>query len=78
MVLTQLTSVIYSVMHHIFTFNGFEMLQQWIYTNVTILPLIPAIIIVGGIIIFTLTYVSWRKYRAEQEKNHRKKDKMID
>ena len=46
--------------------------------QVAILPLIPAIIIVGGIIICTLSYVSWRKYRAEIEKKQRDNDKMID
>lgn len=63
MVLLQMTSVFKFVMNNM---------------QVAILPLIPAIIIVGGIIICTLSYVSWRKYRAEIEKKQRDNDKMID
>lgn len=63
MVLLQITSVFRFFMNNI---------------QAAILPLIPAIIIVGGIIIFTLSYVSWRKYKAETEQKQRENDKMID
>lgn len=60
---------------------GIKGFQQWIYSNTVLLPLIPAIIIVGGFIIFTLSYVSWRKYKAERQKTREtkeKKDKIVD
>ncbi|WP_339227987.1 sporulation protein YpjB [Oceanobacillus sp. FSL K6-2867] len=44
-----------------------------------ITPLIWAAIIIGGCITLTLSYVSWRKYRAEvKAKEARNKDKLVD
>ncbi|WP_231514813.1 sporulation protein YpjB [Oceanobacillus salinisoli] len=40
-------------------------------------PFLWAVIIIGGSIGITLSYVSWRKYKGEQ-KYRKKKDKMID
>ncbi|GEM_PF-4161468 len=60
------------------TILGIKQLQQWIYTNVELLPLIPAVIIVGGLIIITLTYVSWRKYKGQNKKNKQKDDNLVD
>ena len=57
---------------------GMKGFPLWVYANAEFLPLIPAIIIVGGLIILTLSYVSWRKYKAEAEKFNRKKDKSVD
>ncbi|HLR79966.1 MAG TPA: sporulation protein YpjB [Bacillota bacterium] len=45
--------------------------------NAEMIPFYWMIIIVGGCIAITLTYVSWRKYRGEQKKRL-KKDKNID
>ena len=57
---------------------GMKGFPLWVYANAELLPLIPAIIIVGGLIILTLSYVSWRKYKGEAEKLKRKKDKTVD
>lgn len=40
-------------------------------------PIIWGIIIIAGSIGITLSYVSWRKYKAEQS-SEKKRDKMID
>lgn len=45
--------------------------------NIGIIPLMWTVAIVGGSIAITLSYVSWRKYKAEQ-KRKAKKDKLID
>ncbi|GAA0423055.1 hypothetical protein JUJ52_14895 [Virgibacillus sp. AGTR] len=45
--------------------------------NGDLLPLIWTVIIVGGCIGITLTYVSWRKYKGESRKKA-KKDKIVD
>ncbi|MBU5265431.1 hypothetical protein KQI21_00825 [Virgibacillus proomii] len=45
--------------------------------NGGIIPLIWIVIIVGGCIGITLTYVSWRKYKGEAEKRN-KQDKTVD
>lgn len=60
------------------TILGISQLQQWIYTNVELLPLIPAVIIVGGLIIVTLSYVSWRKYKGQNQKIKEKDDNIVD
>ncbi|GEN85352.1 sporulation protein YpjB [Oceanobacillus sp. FSL W8-0428] len=43
-------------------------------------PFILGVIIVGGCIIITLSYVSWKKYKGEQvgNKSVRKNDKSVD
>ena len=53
---------------------------QWVYANVELLPLFPALLIVGGFILITLSYVSWRKYKGEKEKAAKKegRDKIVD
>ena len=48
-------------------------LFQWIFINAEFLPLIPGLLVVGGLIICTLSYVSWRKYKAEKQKVKQKK-----
>ncbi|WP_405101833.1 sporulation protein YpjB [Oceanobacillus sp. FSL H7-0719] len=60
------------------TFLGIGQLQQWIFANVELLPLIPAVIIVGGLIILTLSYVSWRKYKGQSQKIKQKDDNLVD
>ncbi|WP_337020366.1 sporulation protein YpjB [Oceanobacillus massiliensis] len=45
--------------------------------QIVIAPFIWTAIIVGGSIIVTLSYVSWRKYKAEA-KEVGKKDKSVD
>lgn len=80
-----LTSFLYSIIS-IESFNillvpafiGIKQFHQWIYANAELLPLVPAIIIVGGLIILTLIYVSWRKYKGEIEKLKRKNDESVD
>lgn len=57
---------------------GIGQLQQWIFANVELLPLIPAVIIVGGLIILTLSYVSWRKYKGQSQKIKQKDDNLVD
>ena len=54
---------------------------QWLYTNAELIPLLPALLIVGGFILITLSYVSWRKYKGEKAKAGKKKDgrdKIVD
>ncbi len=46
-------------------------------SNSEMIPFYWMIVIVGGCIALTLTYVSWRKYKGEQKKRL-KKDKNID
>ncbi|EQB36124.1 MULTISPECIES: sporulation protein YpjB [Virgibacillus] len=49
--------------------------------NNDLLPLIWTVVIVGGCIGVTLTYVSWRKYRGESKKETKtktKQDKTVD
>ncbi|RKQ37647.1 sporulation protein YpjB [Oceanobacillus halophilus] len=46
--------------------------------NLDWVPFIWAVVIIGGSIGVTLSYVSWRKYKGEQRKLKKKKDKMID
>lgn len=41
-------------------------------------PLILTIIIIGGFITITLSYVSWKKYKAEKKKQTSEKDKSVD
>lgn len=44
-----------------------------------LLPFYWLLLIVGGSIVCTLSYVSWRKYHGEKkEKRHRDNDKLID
>lgn len=44
-----------------------------------LLPFYWLLLIVGGSIVCTLSYVSWRKYQGEKkEKQHRDNDKLID
>ena len=68
-------SALFSIISILVGMKGFPL---WVYANAELLPLIPAIIIVGGLIILTLSYVSWRKYKGEAEKLKRKKDKTVD
>jgi hypothetical protein len=55
-------------------------IPQWLYANAELVPLFPALLIVGGFIILTLSYVSWRKYKGEKEKIEKKakRDKLVD
>ncbi|WP_156855872.1 sporulation protein YpjB [Oceanobacillus sp. AG] len=54
---------------------------QWLFTNAELIPLLPALLIVGGFILITLSYVSWRKYKGEKIRRGRKTkggDKIVD
>lgn len=53
---------------------------HWLYTNAELVPLFPVLLIVGGFIILTLSYVSWRKYKGEKAKGQeqKKRDKLVD
>ncbi|MFD1413846.1 sporulation protein YpjB [Oceanobacillus jeddahense] len=50
------------------------------YNSLAPSPFILGVIIVGGCIIITLSYVSWKKYKGEQvgNKSLRKNDKSVD
>ncbi|WP_152654601.1 sporulation protein YpjB [Oceanobacillus sp. CFH 90083] len=50
------------------------------YNSLAPSPFIVGVIIVGGCIIATLSYVSWKKYKGEQagNKSLRKNDKSVD
>lgn len=41
-------------------------------------PFVWAIVIIGGSIGITLSYVSWRKYKGERTSRRKSKDKLID
>lgn len=64
------------------SFDFFESLHfpSWLVMNADLIPLFPALFIVGGVIVITLSYVSWRKYRGEKEKTkaREKRDKLVD
>ncbi|MFS0751590.1 sporulation protein YpjB [Oceanobacillus sp. 1P07AA] len=51
-----------------------------IHSGMVLSPFSLGVIIVGGCIIGTLSYVSWRKYKAEVkgESKARKNDKSVD
>jgi hypothetical protein len=51
---------------------------QWLFTNAALASLLPAILVVGGFIVLTLSYVSYRKYRGEKEQKRKKRDKLVD
>lgn len=57
--------------------EGFHF-PHWLVMNADLIPLFPALLIVGGVIVITLSYVSWRKYRGEKEKGRQKRDKLVD
>jgi len=50
------------------------------YNSLAPSPFILGVIIVGGCIIVTLSYVSWKKYKGEKAGNKpvRKNDKSVD
>lgn len=52
--------------------------QEVVHKNVAMTPFYWVIIIVGGCIAITLTYVSWRKYKGEKKKKKLKEDKTVD
>lgn len=48
---------------------------NWLFTNAELVPLLPALLIVGGFIILTLSYVSWRKYKGEKQNKQERKER---
>lgn len=57
---------------------GANPFHLWIFTHVELLPMLPALIVVGGLIIVTLSYVSWRKYKGQSQKQRKKQDESVD
>lgn len=57
------------------TVHAYQKSNPVLFSNVNhaeMIPLYIIIVIVGGCIAVTLTYVSWRKYRAEKNKQTNK------
>ncbi|WP_067725491.1 sporulation protein YpjB [Oceanobacillus damuensis] len=66
-----------SILAEASTINNTEVLEE--KNNMDITMLIWTASIVGGSIICTLSYVSWKKYNAEvKSKEEAKKDKSVD
>lgn len=74
-------TLINSIVIAAFPYPLLNSFPRWLFTNAELIPLLPALLIVGGFILITLSYVSWRKYKGEKSKAGNKKegrDKIVD